>query len=250
VCRAYLGGLLTIASILKANLLLTDPPGPSLWFQVMLAEIELALGLAFLLRVHPRLLRWVCIFLFSGFMVISVSEALSGEQTCGCFGRLAVTPLAAALIDLSALLFLWRWRPAAGTTRISGVVLCLAPAIVLLCAFVHVSTSPAFAQLLACAKVLDLGELEQGTTLDFRYRVENLQREPIVVELLETSCSCLSASLPCEVAPHSEVGIPLTLDLGKEPEYFGRLSIRCTGRTRSGKIAFTGLIKVAVLASS
>ena len=49
-----------------------------------------------------------CFTLFTG---VSFFKALSGYATCGCFGRVPVNPWYTAILDLTIVLSLLRWRP-------------------------------------------------------------------------------------------------------------------------------------------
>lgn len=49
---------------------------------------------------------------FLAFFAVSLTKALMGEETCGCFSsRVPIDPRWAAAIDLAAILALWRWHP-------------------------------------------------------------------------------------------------------------------------------------------
>ncbi len=84
------------------------------WVWVMVACVEVGLGLALLAGVAPRLFRWVVLALFVGFLGLTISETVKGETMCGCIGRWSPPPWVMALVDAATLWVLWRWKPQAG----------------------------------------------------------------------------------------------------------------------------------------
>ncbi len=48
---------------------------------------------------------------FSGFALVSFYKGISGQATCGCFGRVPVNPWYTFALDAAAVLALLRWRP-------------------------------------------------------------------------------------------------------------------------------------------
>jgi hypothetical protein len=59
---------------------------------------------------------------FGGFALISLYKGISGESTCGCFGRVPVNPWYTFTLDAAAVLALLRWRPRAEPTARAGVL--------------------------------------------------------------------------------------------------------------------------------
>jgi hypothetical protein len=111
------GGVLLVAAFLKAQRLFTDLSASpavlqSRWFQALLVAAEAACGLALWLRVRPRLMRWVAMLMFAGFLGVTLSQALGGAQSCACFGRIAVSPWKAMILDAAVAVLLVLWRPA------------------------------------------------------------------------------------------------------------------------------------------
>ncbi len=114
--RVALGLLLLTAAALKAHALATGPvPASGLLgsraFQVAAVEIEVALGLWLVLCVWPRAAWAAALVGFAGFAGIALHRALSGESSCGCFGRIEVNPWHMVLLDTCAVFGLLRWRP-------------------------------------------------------------------------------------------------------------------------------------------
>jgi len=131
--RVMLGLILLIAAGLKAHQLATDPlvtlaPSSPLplgegWvralapllhsrpFLIALVEIELLFGLVLLWGIYPQLTWALSLGCFGSFALISLSKALSGAATCGCFGRVPVNPWYTFALDATAVLALVGWPP-------------------------------------------------------------------------------------------------------------------------------------------
>ena len=107
--------LLIVAALLKSHQLSTSPYVENLAFQskpftmaLIIFEISLALLLIFEFRV--KLFRPLAILTFITFLVFSATKGVSGEHSCGCFGVVEIAPWITTLIDVSALVLLWRWK--------------------------------------------------------------------------------------------------------------------------------------------
>jgi hypothetical protein len=74
-------------------------------------ECELLFGLVLLSGILPRLTWALSLLCFGGFALISLYKGISGESTCGCFGRVPVNPWYTFTLDAFAVLALLRWRP-------------------------------------------------------------------------------------------------------------------------------------------
>jgi len=110
--RLILGLILLLAAGLKAHQLATDPlvtlaPRPSALAPlpaslapllhsrpclIGVVECELLFGLVLLSGILPRLTWALSLLCFGGFALISLYKGISGDATCGCFGRVPVNP--------------------------------------------------------------------------------------------------------------------------------------------------------------
>jgi hypothetical protein len=129
-----LGLMLLVAAGLKAHQLATDPfvtlahrsplPSGEGWvraltpaflhsrpFLIAVVECELLFGLVLLSGILPRLTWALALLCFGGFALVSLYKGISGESTCGCFGRVPVNPWYTFTLDAFAVLALLRWRP-------------------------------------------------------------------------------------------------------------------------------------------
>jgi hypothetical protein len=108
---------LLVAAALKGHALLTGWAAPagvfySPWFQFGLIEGEVVLGIWLLSgkwEVFAKRLALSCFILFA---VVAGERSVSGAVSCGCFGQVRVNPVFVLLFDLTAVVALWRWRPA------------------------------------------------------------------------------------------------------------------------------------------
>jgi hypothetical protein len=75
-------------------------------------EFELLLGLLLVSGILPRLTWASSLVCFGGFALVSLYKALSGDASCGCFGRVPVKPWYTFALDTASVLALFHWRPA------------------------------------------------------------------------------------------------------------------------------------------
>jgi hypothetical protein len=108
--------LLLTAAVLKLSGLAADPVGrmgmfTASAFQIAVVEFEVFLA-AWLLRGTRPLGSWMtALVVFTAFAGVSAYQGWIGRTTCGCFGRLSVSPWYAFGIDLTVLLALVLGRP-------------------------------------------------------------------------------------------------------------------------------------------
>jgi len=109
------GGLLLASAGLKSDQLLVDEATQggllgSRWFLIALVECELLLGMWLLSGAFPYRCRQVVLAVFSVFAIVALKKALSGESSCGCFGRFEVNPWWTLGLDIFVLGAIWKWR--------------------------------------------------------------------------------------------------------------------------------------------
>lgn len=117
VLRIFLGLILLVAALLKVHELSTTPyldKFPPRWVMIVFTELEILFAL-WLLFVPKRLtqITWLAILgLFSFFTCVTLYKALTGEASCGCFGRVEINPWYTLIFDSIVVgLLLW-FRPA------------------------------------------------------------------------------------------------------------------------------------------
>jgi hypothetical protein len=258
--RSRLVPLATAAILVGAGLLKTE----KLWTQglaeetlsgswglVLLIELELVIGCALAANLWPRLLRAIALVLFAGFTGVALSKVAAGERSCSCAGNLPISPILAVVADLCILAALWRWRPerGLGSTRLKAtltlILLALAPWPVL------AAFRPAAFPRLVATPVIDLGDLEPGERRTFSLRLRNPHDQPVEIVALESTCSCLeSTGVPARADAGETRAVIITLDLSLEPAFTGPLSVKVTGRTSDGSIAFSTEVRTTVRRAS
>lgn len=127
--RWIVGVFLIGAATLKAIELLsepavalTSPVGP--WFMSAEVGAELGIGLLMLSGLYWRRVLWPALLLFMAFAAYSLSLALGGAESCGCFGSLKVHPWWTFMLDVAIvfglLVSVWRGRRSARLERTGG----------------------------------------------------------------------------------------------------------------------------------
>ena len=97
VVSVLLGLLLFTSAVLKTHQLATEPVRgtgllESRWFVTAVVEYELLLSFWLFWGLFRRTAWWVSVGTFAGFAVVAAAKAVSGEASCGCFGRLPTSP--------------------------------------------------------------------------------------------------------------------------------------------------------------
>jgi hypothetical protein len=114
VLRLALGALLVTAAVLKTHTLATAPlVGTGLlasrWFVLAVAQVELLVAFWLLAGIWPMSAWRSAIALFGVFGAVSLSKALAGEASCGCFGRVTVSPWLTTALNVGAVFALVGW---------------------------------------------------------------------------------------------------------------------------------------------
>ncbi len=253
-----LGSLLLAASILKSYSLLTDPAIErdllsNSVFLLGVAEFEVFLGFWLWSRFNPLAARFTAMGCFSCFLVASVVQALSGEDSCGCLGPIKAVPWLMVVVDALALLWLtvaeWPQQtqpmarsspPSLAVVTVLGLVLIIGELIAFLegqeATLLHPSTAH-----------LDFGCACQGSYHEIVFSLTNPGSSTVQVESVATTCRCLLIVLDqASVSPGEMVRAVARFDLGQEPNYVGKLGVRIYGRTVTGRMAFRMLASAEV----
>ncbi len=231
--------------------------------EIATIEVEILLGPWLLSGLSLRA-AWVTALVFFGILAgVSLYLALIGQHSCGCLGRITVSPWLAFAIDVAALAGLAFWRPArtadprqtdwlrsllktaAGTLALLGLMGGL---------FLILAQNPAdaLARLRGEAitvepPVSDVGEAVAGEERAFTIRLTNHTDRPVRITGGTTGCWCIATDdLPTTVpeggsrpiavrmtfnggAGHFRHGFVLYTDDAKQPTVTAWFAGRVTG---------------------
>ncbi|MCX5647508.1 MAG: DUF1573 domain-containing protein [Planctomycetota bacterium] len=114
--RTALGLLLLVAAALKTHQLATEPvPGEGLLssrgFQIVWVEGEILLGLWLVSGLARRAAWAAALACFVVFVGVTLPKALTGADSCGCFGAVKVNPWYTLVLDVGAVGALTTFRP-------------------------------------------------------------------------------------------------------------------------------------------
>jgi thiol-disulfide isomerase/thioredoxin len=117
IVQKLLGLLLLAAAIMKGYELLTVPvANADIWsnryFLIFTVEFELALGIWLLSGLFKRAAWLAALGCFGLFCAVTLYKGLAGYGSCGCFGRVQVSPWVTLFaVDLPAVVGLGMFRP-------------------------------------------------------------------------------------------------------------------------------------------
>ena len=116
VIRAITAGILLLAAGLKAHQLATQPVASNSiftyrWSLVTQVECEFVFGLWLLSGLQRRLTWVLAVGCFTFFAGVSLYKALSGEASCGCFGKVDVNPWYTLILDVGVVAALVGFPP-------------------------------------------------------------------------------------------------------------------------------------------
>jgi hypothetical protein len=259
IVRVVLGLLLLTAAGLKAyDVVRGSGPRWSLFSsprsQIAVIEVETILGVWLLSGWSGRAAWGATLGLFGILACISLHLGLTGQPSCGCFGRVEVQPWLAFAVDIAALVALVVWRPHSrlrepSSTRLSkmlrtvvvtGVVLALLGGTFVL--------PPAPDLLVPSPRKIDMGKVPALARRKVTFSLANMGNTPAAVAKVESSCHCLTIDLDrCVIAPGEQILAHANLDLSREPSFAGNLGIDVRGLTSTGQVLFDIVVEVAVL---
>ena len=126
VVRLVLAAILLIAAALKAYPLATEPVANKdifsyRWSLMLQVEFEIVFGLWLLSGAYRRLAWALAVACFTFFCGVTLYKALSGEASCGCFGKVQVDPWYTLILDTSAVAALLLFRPQAAPRQAAPV---------------------------------------------------------------------------------------------------------------------------------
>jgi len=125
--RIALAALLLFAALMKSEQLWSSSPQPFTSPTFALIVFEFVFAAWLLTGWLPRVTWWLAVACFTVFALVAGTKLLWGEPDCGCFGNVQLLPVAALLIDVTALTSLLTCRRSAGCAQrtrpqLAGVV--------------------------------------------------------------------------------------------------------------------------------
>ncbi len=122
VVRVLLGLVLLTAAGLKGYQLATEPTldktlFTSRWLLIAQVEFELFMGIFLLSGLYKRLVWLVMLVCFVAFSCVTLYKGLSGEASCGCFGKIEINPWYTFVFDTCAIMVLLTFRPERTNSR-------------------------------------------------------------------------------------------------------------------------------------
>jgi hypothetical protein len=246
IVSRLIGLLLLAAAGLKLQGLAVDPVArvglfSAAWVQVAVIEFELALGIWLLTGARPAAARLVTLLTFTIFAGVSCYAGVVGRASCGCFGKVPLSPWYAFAADVAVVVALlltrprrWEVLPAPRASLRPALLGIVAVAVlVLTTAGVSVafgSMDAALARLrgetvsIAPADV-DVGAGGAGEVKEAVVEVRNWADRPIRVVGGTADCSCVTLQdLPVEVPPGEARSITISVRLPGAPGLFMRLA--------------------------
>lgn len=249
IVRSALGVLLLLAAVLKLSGLGADPvarmgifSAPE--FQLAVIEFEVFLALWLLSGKRPLGSWLVALTAFAGFAAVSFYQGWIGQSSCGCFGRLSVSPWAAFTLDILILAALGFGCPdltplrdnprrhlrgallpaawgIAGTAAIAGVLIGLAhlgfgsvPAAIAYFRGERVSIEP---------RLVDVGSGVGGESRRVSVTVTNWTDQPVHLFGGTADCSCsVLDDLPVTIPAGESRSVSLHVRLSGAPGVFTR----------------------------
>ncbi len=256
ILRVVLALILIIAAALKATALWSNPAaeGSHLlapYQQVIVVEWETIVGLWLLSGRTPRAAWAAGLATFGLLGSVSLFLVFAGQSSCDCFGRIAIHPWYAFVLDVGCCTALALCRPGAAPGRLNAPVsggslglgklmlLSLAGAAFLgggvaLFAVAEYGSVYAFLSLLRGERLLvdrasyDLGLRPLGTEETVSVRVRNRTERDVRIVGDRASCSrcVVTTGLPLTVGKNQDTELRIQTGLLQSSSFSGRLRLR------------------------
>jgi hypothetical protein len=227
IIRVAISALLLFAAAAKGYALWQDRSSPvpllnSQRTQLLAAEGEALIAIWLLTGFFPRTAWATTVVLFAAFCGSSLVMAIESRTSCGCAGRVVVSPWTAFAIDILVLGALTGWRPrkvlASGVApsesrRALVTQACVAVGIAFVAGWlVHSPANPLTVE----PAITDLGSFESGQGAAFRINLRNSGREPLRIFGVPSDCGC-----------RVDLDLPFVLPAGQEQTVEVRIGTAC-----------------------
>jgi hypothetical protein len=185
------------------------------YFQLLVVAMELAVAMLLMSGRMRHVARFAAFGLFAVFTAVNLYLVVTGEPSCGCFGKVPISPVVTLILDLAILVGLALFRPKYATSE-SSIWRSLAPPALAGAAVsvVLVGTSLWFGSLQAAVAQLGgqslsayptvsrIGAGEMDARRELKLTIWN--HDSISIQLLGAKQNCnffVADKLPLELAP-------------------------------------------------
>lgn len=207
------------AAVAKSYQLTTELLGWSAFttveaLSIVLIGVEVGLAVLLLSGRYARLARWLIVICFLAFAGYSFYAGTAGHRTCGCLGKVPLSPWASLVFDLIVIGVFSFTKPVAGWQGLyrslipyfAGSVLllfALSATSLLLFGSIPIGLSAlAGERVVVSPTVLRMGSAERGAHREITVNVTNLDSKPVqLLGAQQCVLFYLTDKLPIELAP-------------------------------------------------
>jgi hypothetical protein len=215
--------------------------------QLIGLEVEALVGV-WLLSGAARRGAWLAaVTLFSTLAAVSVYLVAVGQPSCGCFGRVEVSPWASLTLDVGCVLALLATRPAGQWQLDSGIALTATAVAVAFGALAFGSMTPLAEKTLARVRGEDLvltggdadaGTAAKGESRDVPVTIENITCADLHLIGGTASCACVATGdLPLTVPAGGRVTVHVTIRFTGEAGEFKHTFLWYTDAPRQPRLS-------------
>lgn len=235
-----IAALVSIAAAFKLYAEIVDAPSVGGFFSrhafnVLVINLEFLLALWIISTVTPSLCWLTTVTVFLCFAAVSLYQALTGQSSCGCFGKIPIHPWISFSLDLFVLAMLVLSKPTFQEltevlrTNIGKISRTLAIFFAIIFAVSTVAISfgvyyfgsmeSALANIRGKPIVIipsnvDLGTCNYLENKDFTIRIVNYTRKPIRIVGQARDCCCTTTSeFPVLIPSNDEVELKMTVGI-------------------------------------
>ncbi len=255
------GAVLLVAVALKVQMVASvNGVGQSLTMlsprvQLLGIEFEALVGV-WLISGYARNMAWLAgVLLFSALAAVSIYLIAFGQASCGCFGRVEVSPWASLTLDVASVALLLLFRPVWQATSARTLLRPIAAGLAII-AFILVGTSDVagrqFARLrgesLWVRGDVDAGPGAQNDMRGVLVTVENLTGTDVRLIGGTSSCSCLAIEdLPTTIPAGGQSTLHVTIKYIGDPGEFRHTFVWHTDAPGQPRVAgnITGRVEVS-----
>lgn len=268
IVAKLLGIFLLVTAGLKIHGLIVDPYGQenfltTPWMQLLVIEVEVLLGLWLLSGIQQRLALFASLIVFIGFACLSFYLAWQGQEDCGCFGKVKVSPwltfgLDVVIVAIALPCILWGvWTQNSRTSllvsSIIQVAACTVTILGLLVFGLSFFTDDPWAaiarlrgeSLQVVPPLTNLGTGVIGEYRKFEIKLINHSDSEITVAGGTTTCACIASSdLPVVIPARGTRTISVSIKYtGSQGAFSHQFALYSNSEERLTHARFTGAVE-------